>query len=49
MAATVRWSIKYFFAPNYPIFRKVSTREKTNRKAIAKCSALQANAIISLQ
>ena len=22
MAATVRWSIKYFFAPNYPIFRK---------------------------
>ena len=33
----VRWSVKYIFAPNSPIFRESCDEKKnTNRKAIAK-------------
>ena len=34
MAATVRWSIKYFFAPNYPIFRKSLDKGKNKQENI---------------
>ena len=40
------WSVKYFFGPNSPIFRKSRRGKKTNSKAIAKRFALQANADI---
>ena len=32
----LRWSVKYFFAPNPPVFRKSLDKGKTNSKTIAR-------------
>ena len=47
IALAVQWSVKYFFAPNYPIFRKKCDREaeEEGARAITKRYTFHANAM----